>query len=119
MINVLVIDDEQMILGMLEHVLSKVNFNVETADNALGGIEKFEKGSFDLVITDILMPGNDGYSVVHHIRKSVRQSTPVIGVSGTPHLLHESEFDEILFKPFAIRKLIQKARVLTSSDTIH
>ncbi len=110
--HVLVIDDEQMIRDLLEQALSLVDFKVETADNAKGGMEKFDSGLYDLVITDVQMPGVDGHSVVHHIRCSDRQKTPVIGVSGTPWLLNEGEFDDVLHKPFAIQSLIEKAKGL-------
>ena len=115
MFSVLVIDDEQMIRDMLRQALSRVDFSVETAEDVTGGIAKFDKGLFDLVITDIRMPGGDGHRVVHHIRNSKRQSTPVLGVSGTPNLLNGSDFDDILCKPFAIQTLIDKARSLTKS----
>lgn len=110
--NVLVIDDEQMIRDLLEQALSSVNFKVETADNAKGGMAKFDSGLYDLVITDVQMPGVDGHHVVKHIRRSDRQKTPVIGVSGTPWLLNESDFDDVLHKPFAIQSLIEKAKSL-------
>jgi DNA-binding response OmpR family regulator len=110
--NVLVIDDEQMIRDLLKHALSSVNFKVETADNAKGGMAKFDSGWFDLVITDVQMPGVDGYCVVKHIRHSDRQKTPVIGVSGTPWLLNDGDFDDVLQKPFAIQSLIEKAKSL-------
>lgn len=113
MCSVLVIDDEQMIRDMLQQALSRIDFKVETAEDASGGIEKFEKGLYDLVITDICMPGEDGHRVLHHIRKSNRQKTPVIGVSGTPFLLQQGEFDDVLCKPFALQTLIEKARLLT------
>ena len=115
MYNVLVIDDERMVRDMLQNALSRVDFTVETAENALGGIAKFDRGMYDLVITDIRMPGGDGHSVVHHIRRSKRQETPVIGVSGTPFLLQDSDFDDVLCKPFAIHKLIEKAQILTNA----
>lgn len=117
MCSVLVIDDEEMIRDMLRQAFSRVDFTVETADNALGGIEKFEKGVYDLVITDICMPGEDGHRVLHHIRKSERQATPVIGVSGTPFLLQHGEFDDVLSKPFTLKALIDKAMTLTRSRT--
>lgn len=116
--KVLVIDDEQMIRDMLEQALKRVDFTVETADNAPGGIAKFERGFYDLVITDICMPGGDGHSVVHHIRKSQRQHTPVLGVSGTPYLLQGSGFDDVLCKPFTIESLVEKARTLTHPQAI-
>ena len=113
MCSVLVIDDEQMIRDMLQQALSRIDFIVETAEDASGGIEKFEKGLYDLVITDICMPGEDGHRVLNHIRGSKRQATPVIGVSGTPFLLQGGEFDDVLPKPFALQTLIEKARILT------
>ncbi len=115
MYSVLVIDDEQMIRDMLTQALSRVDFAVETAENALGGIAKFESGAYDLVITDVRMPGRDGHSVVNHIRLSERRKTPVIGVSGTPWLLQNGDFDEVLYKPFAIHMLIEKARSLAQT----
>jgi DNA-binding response OmpR family regulator len=110
--NVLVIDDEQLIRDLLSQALSLVNCNVETADNAKGGLAKFDEGLYDLVITDVQMPGVDGHGVVNHIRHSRRQKTPVIGLSGTPWLLNGGDFDEVLPKPFAIQSLIEKAESL-------
>ena len=115
MYRVLVIDDEKMIRDMLRQALSRINFTVETAENASGGIAKFESGAFDLVITDILMPGEDGHCVLHHIRQSKRQTTPVIGVSGTPFLLRGDDFDDVLCKPFTIQSLLEKAKTLTQT----
>jgi DNA-binding response OmpR family regulator len=111
--SVLVIDDEKMVRELLQSALRRVNFNVETAEDAVGGISKFDSGQFDLVITDVCMPGPDGHDVVQHIRGSKRQATPVIGVSGTPWLVQHSEFDDVLYKPFSIFALIEKARSLT------
>lgn len=110
--NVLVIDDEEMIRDLFKQALSLLDLKVETADNAKGGMAKFDSGLFDLVITDVRMPGVDGHSVVHHIRSSKRRKTPVIGVSGTPWLLQNGDFDEVLYKPFAIQKLIEKTESL-------
>lgn len=112
MYTVLVIDDEQMMRDVLQQALSRIEFNVETAEDASGGIEKFESGYYDLVITDICMPGEDGHRVLHHIRQSKRQETPVIGVSGTPFLLQDGQFDDVLYKPFALQTLIEKAKLL-------
>ncbi len=113
MFNVLVIDDEKMIRELVTQVLRRVDVSVETADDAEGGMAKFDKGAFDLVITDVRMPGVDGHRVVHHIRSSKRNDTPIIGVSGTPWLLHNGDFDDVLHKPFAIQNLLEKVQCLT------
>jgi DNA-binding response OmpR family regulator len=113
MSSVLVIDDEKMIRELMAQVLRRVDVTVETADDAEGGMAKFDQGAFDLVITDVRMPGVDGRRVVHHIRRSERHDTPVIGVSGTPWLLHNGDFDDVLHKPFAIQNLLDKVQGLT------
>lgn len=113
--NVLVIDDEQMILGLVEQVLQRMNFSVETAENGQAGIDKFDTGDFDLVITDICMPDTDGNQVVMHIRKSSRQHTPVVGMSGTPWELSNPMFDYILPKPFQVNNLLETAKLLTGN----
>lgn len=113
--NILIIEDEQSLAFLTTIALSKSGFNVEKAEDGLEGIRKFDEGHFDLVITDILMPGLDGNGVVRHIRNSKRQSTPVIGVSGTPWLLESSDFDAVLSKPSSIKTLVDTVRNLTSS----
>ena len=116
--NILVIDDEQSIAFLTTIALSKSGFNVEKASDGLEGIKKFDEGHFDLVITDILMPGIDGNGVVRHIRNSRRQSTPVIGVSGTPWLLEDSDFDAVLSKPSSIKTREKVSRNVCSSSAI-
>ena len=113
--NILVIDDETMIREMLQQAFRRLDFNVDVAENATTGISKFDNGCYDLVITDVRMPGVDGYTVVHHIRQSKRESTPVIGVSGTPWLLQNEGFTEVFDKPFSLNALIEKARGLVRS----
>jgi len=112
--RVLAIDDEKAILDMLERALTLFGFTVEVASSGEEGIEKFENDRFDAVVTDILMPGVDGVSVLNYIRKSSRANTPVIGISGTPWLLQNESFDLILDKPFSIKSLIDSVKQLTA-----
>ena len=112
MSTILVIDDEKGILQLMHQALTKYGHHVETADDGQEGIRKFDDGCFDIVITDILMPIIDGNGVVAHIRKSAKQSIPVIAISGTPWLLESENFDMVLSKPFALNKLIESIRSL-------
>jgi DNA-binding response OmpR family regulator len=111
--NVLVIDDEEMVRDLFKQALSRMDVAVETVGDAEKGMAKFDNGAFDLVITDVRMPGVDGHRIVHHIRQSKRHRTPVIGVSGTPWLLNNGDFDDVLHKPFAIEHLLEKVHCLT------
>jgi len=112
--DILVIDDEKPIVLIIAAALTKSGFNVEKATNGLEGIKKFDEGYFDLVITDLQMPGLDGHGVVRHIRNSERQSTPVISISGTPWYLQSNDFDAVLPKPFSIKTLIDTVNELTA-----
>jgi len=112
MSTILVIDDEKGILQLMHQALTKYGHNVETADDGQEGIRKFDDGCFDIVITDIRMPVIDGNGVVAHIRKSEKQSIPVIAISGTPWLLGVDNFDVVLPKPFRIKQLIESIRSL-------
>ncbi len=106
MCSILVIDDEKGILSVIREVLTKCGHRVEIAQNGYEGIQKFDDDNFDIVITDMRMPGLDGKGVVKHIRKSQNKSIPVIGISGTPWLLQNNGFDLILPKPFPLKELI-------------
>jgi len=104
--QILVIDDEKSILNVVRQKLTKFGYKVEIASDGKEGIQKFDDGRFDLVITDILMPGIDGNDIVQHIRSSDKQSTHIIGISGTPWLLEDSKFDIVFTKPFPLNDLV-------------
>ena len=112
MSTILVIDDEKGILQLMHQALTKYGHIVETADDGQEGIRKFDDGCFDIVITDIRMPLIDGNGVAAHIRKSEKQSVPVIAISGTPWLLKADNFDMVLPKPFLLKQLIESIRSL-------
>ena len=112
MYHILVIDDEKEILDIIKIILSKAGYEVETALDGQKGIKKFDNGQFDLVITDINMPGLDGRKVVEYIRNSDRPFTPIIGVSGTPWLLENIPFDAVFTKPFPLKDLVNSIRHL-------
>jgi DNA-binding response OmpR family regulator len=112
MYHILVIDDEKEILDIIKIILSKAGYKVETALDGQKGIKKLDNSQFDLVITDINMPGLDGRKVVEYIRNSDRPFTPIIGVSGTPWLLENIPFDAVFTKPFPLKDLVNSIRHL-------
>ena len=117
--HILVIDDEEQILDLVRSALTRAGFKVEIAPDGQEGIKKFDDGCFDLVITDMLMPGVDGNHVVKHIRNSGRPYTPVIGFSGTPWLCESREFDTVFAKPFPLENLINSVQDLSSKKLAH
>ena len=105
--SILVIDDERVVLDMIKKALQMHGSCVETATDGADGIQKYNRQDFDLVITDVCMPGTDGLDVLSHIRKSPKKAPPTIGISGTPWLLENSGFDVVLAKPFSIQALFE------------
>lgn len=67
--RILIIDDEKDILYILEELLETHGFAVQTAINGEQGVELFKSSNFDLVITDIHMPGMDGLEVIKLINE--------------------------------------------------
>jgi DNA-binding response OmpR family regulator len=113
--RVLVIDDDRPIADLLAIALTKMGYSVMTASGGHEGLRLFQRESFDLVITDIVMPDGDGHEVAQEIRQSGRPWTPIIAMSGTPWLL-EGQFDSVLPKPFGLDALaVAVAQVMSAS----
>ena len=115
MYKVLIIDDEETICSLLIYALSRIGIDADIATNGHDGLDKFHQDQFDIVITDMLMPGMDGNSIARQIRNSDKPNTPIIGISGTYGLLDESEFDFILGKPLSIRSFLGAVKNLTAT----
>ncbi len=105
--HVLIIDDEPAVLKLISRILTMDDFKVSTASCGESGIKLFESDSFDLVLTDMKMPGLSGVSVLEHIRSKMNGTVPIIGMSGTPWLLNHQNFNGILEKPFSRKSLIE------------
>ena len=105
MLNILLVDDEAMVVDVLKEILTRLGHHVETALGGREGILMFDRESYDLVITDMVMSGMDGGRVAKHIRNSKRAATPIIGISGTPWLLNDEKFNSVIPKPFTIAAL--------------
>ncbi len=67
--RILVIDDEIDIRESLELLLTGENYTVELAENATSGLQKFEAGTYDLVLLDLMMPDRSGIEVLADIRQ--------------------------------------------------
>lgn len=67
--RILVVDDEADIRESLELLLTGESYTVEMADNAASGLRKFESGTYDLVLLDLMMPDRSGMDVLADIRQ--------------------------------------------------
>ncbi len=75
--KILIIDDDSLIRDFLAETLSRMDFELATATNGKTGIEEFNNGHVDLVITDIRMPDVSGMEVLKHV-KTVKPNTAVV-----------------------------------------
>ena len=81
MTTILIIDDEQPTLQMLALYLEACGHNVLTAENEIEGLEVFRSQKPAIVLTDIKMPGKDGFDVLRQI-KAIAPRTEVIVITG-------------------------------------
>ena len=68
--NILIIDNEKRMCGVLKAALELDQHHVEVAYDGDAGVQKFQKGEFDIVITDLKMPGKDGIAVLDFVKKA-------------------------------------------------
>ncbi len=109
--EILVIDDEQMILEMLDQILSSAGYVVRTALGGKEALELFTEHPVKLVLTDIKMPGIDGYQLLREIKKKEPDARIVLmsGYSNDLSIREAIELgaDEFVVKPFKGREILQ------------
>ncbi len=105
--RLLVIDDDPVIRGALERVLSQT-YDCDTADGSEGSLENFESREYDAIITDVSMPGVDGLQVLKR-SQACHLHTPVIVISSSGDhfrdLFIEMGAFAYLTKPFRVAEL--------------
>ena len=94
--KILVIDDEAAILRLLSEILTRQGHEVDTAQGGKKGIQKIQSNPYDIIITDIKMPGVSGLDVLKEVKRIKGRVLPVIAISGTPWLQDRGLFDAVL-----------------------
>ena len=107
--NLLVVDDDERIRNLLSQYLVKEGFIVSTANGAEQARKKIQLIQFDLIILDIMMPGDDGFTLTSEIRNE--SDIPIIlltAKSGTDSKIEGLEIgaDDYLTKPFNPKELL-------------
>lgn len=70
MAKILIIDDAPEVRALMKAVLEGAGHSVAEAQGAVEGLTKVETGTFDLLMTDIIMPGMDGVEIIKRVRRS-------------------------------------------------
>jgi DNA-binding response OmpR family regulator len=108
-VDILVIDDEQVVREGVCRICESDGLSIEAAGDATSGLEKLRKGSYRLVLCDVMLPEFDGFHVLAMMKKA-GINTPVIMITGCSTLqnavnaLKEGAIDFIP-KPFTVDEL--------------
>lgn len=81
--RILIVDDEPVVIKSCERILTPEGFTVDTATNGKDAMSRLSSNNYDLVITDLKMPGMDGIELVRWIRNS-KPGTGVVIITGYP-----------------------------------
>jgi two-component system phosphate regulon response regulator OmpR len=113
--HLLVVDDDERIRGLLQKFLIHSGFMVSTARDAaqarrlLGGLE------FDILVLDVMMPGEDGISLTRDLRRSI--ATPILLLTARGETQNriegfEAGADDFLGKPFEPKELLLRINAI-------
>jgi CheY-like chemotaxis protein len=115
---ILFIDDEQALVSMGQEFLELLGYDVVTETSSKDALALFirQPERFDLVITDMTMPGMTGARLAQELRR-IRPELPIILCTGFSRHLNEEEaktigIDAFLMKPFVLRELAETIRTV-------
>jgi len=113
--KILVIDDEELITRTFSRFLEQKGFDVFTAKRNEDALAFIEEDDFDVIVTDIRMPGQNGFQAIQQIEKILdeqgRKKPSVIYITGFADKSVEAEIKksdhvDFLYKPFESEKLL-------------
>lgn len=114
--RVLVVDDNIIDRRLVKYTLQRhLNIVAETAKDGLEALNRIKCESFDLVITDIVMPKIEGIELINHIQ-SISPNTKIIAISGNnPYYLYivkKLGIHSVFTKPLDINSFIERIESL-------
>lgn len=96
--RVLIVDDERGVRESLAMLLASTGIRVDTAASGSQGVLAVQKRTYDLIVTDLGMPGMDGKEVVARV-KSIAPDTPIAVLSGWSDAAISHHFDNQIAQP--------------------
>ena len=113
--HILVIDDDKRLNNLLEKFLKDNNHFVDTAQNAKSARKKISIVAYDIIILDIMMPGENGLDLLKFIRENY--DTPVLMLSAMKDTKNriigfERGADDYLGKPFEPKELLLRIKAI-------
>ena len=118
-LHMLVVDDDDRIRDLLKDFLSENNYIVSTAENAEQAKKKLEYFKFDIIILDVMMPGQDGYELTQDIKKKIK--VPIILLTAKGEVENrikglELGADDYIGKPFEPKELLLRIKNIIKNN---
>ena len=120
--KVLVVDDDDAIRALVERVLKRERFEVESARDGFEAIEKLSRGDYATILLDLMMPRVDGHGVLRYLeREGAAEPKPAVivmtaNLQGAADAIEDRPEYRLLAKPFDIRQLISHVRELSGIE---
>ena len=120
MIKILIIEDEIRLADVLYDWFHNKNFQVTVCHDGISGYKTALKNSYDAIISDVMLPGIDGFSIVKKLR-GMKVWTPIIMLTARVELQDKLQgfaagAEDYLTKPFEIEELDARVKVLLRKD---
>lgn len=114
--RILIVDDETELTNPLTRLLTREGYSVDAAFDGTTGNELVQKGNYDLLILDWMLPGKTGLEICQQLRQQ-GLTTPVLFLTAKDTLDDRVEgldagADDYLIKPFELRELLARIRAL-------
>ena len=81
--KIILVDDNAVVRDMLVDLVASLGYSVDAAESGEEALAMFDRGQYDFVLTDLLMPGMTGWDVLEAVRQRDPQM-PVIIITGSP-----------------------------------
>lgn len=120
--HILIVDDDDKIRNLLKDYLTENNYIVSTAEDAIQAKERLKILKFDIIILDVMMPGQDGYDLTKEIKKVSK--VPIILLTAKGEVENrikglELGADDYLGKPFEPKELLLRIKnILTKKNKV-
>ena len=111
--HILVVDDDNRIRSLLKEYLCNNNYIVSTSESAESAKEKLSQFKFDLIVLDVMMPGQSGYELTKEIKKN--KKIPIILLTAKGEVENrikglELGADDYIGKPFEPKELLLRIK---------
>ena len=121
--HILIVDDDNRIRDLLKDYLSQNDYIVSTAENADQAKERLKYLKFDIIILDVMMPGQNGYELTKEIKKQIK--IPIVLLTAKGEVENrikglELGADDYIGKPFEPKELLLRIKnIISKKNTIN